>query len=102
MQKDKLDYHIVNPLEHLNKVLWCVYGHPFWLKIICCKLNDLYSASDPNIWGYSVWKRQPGFRTLGIKLSEFTGREDMAHFFTDQEHALAYIRERTTPAASAC
>lgn len=86
----------VDPTEHLNTPLWCVYGSNAFPSIICCKI-----LKDPKygfiIWGYSVWKRQPGFRTLGTNIQAFCDPRENPKFFLDQEDALDYLRKMTTP-----
>ena len=87
------------------------HGHPIWVttgpaccpSIVCAQLLA-YSAthallpvgrSGPIvcIWGYSVYRRVPGFRTLGKSIEEL----DSAIFWRDQFDALDYLRVITTP-----
>ena len=82
-------------LDSADKVLWCVYGHTYWPQIMCCKLHDY--EGDRNIWGYSVWKNKPGFRTLGKRLSEWYSSHDLCLFFDDQQLALDYLKKISTP-----
>jgi len=57
------------------------------------------------IWGYSVYKRSPGFRTLGQSVNanqfgDWVG-QNKAKFFLTQEEALKYLADLTTPKKSA-
>lgn len=82
----------------LDTPLWCVYGAKSFPSIIVCKI-----LKDPKygliIWGYSIYKRQPGFRTLGQRLSDWLASEyhENAFFFEKQVDAIAYINELVTP-----
>lgn len=83
-----------------NQPLWVVYGADCFPAILCCKVVWGGTRANPGqvIWGYSVYKGVPGFRTLGIKLSTWMERSDfMPRFYTDQELALQDLRKLTTP-----
>lgn len=84
-----------NAPESAGKVLWCVYGHTFWPQLLCCKLHDY--EGDRNIWGYSIWKNKPGFRTLGQRLATWYASHDLCLFFDDQQLALDYLKKISTP-----
>lgn len=73
--------------------LWCIFGHDSFPTLIACRI--LEHAQGPVIWGYSVYKRQPGFRTLGTSLENFLKRP--AKFFATQAHALEHLEKITTP-----
>lgn len=80
--------------------LWCVYGHEAFPQIICCKISNVNGCE--SIWGYSIWKRKPGFRTLGLSLSVWLSKgENMCWFFDDQAKALAFLAKITTPKKAA-
>lgn len=83
----------VSPLDpqHAGKPLWCVYGPDCFPSLICCRIKD------GNIWGYSVWKRQPGFRTLGISLEAFAKERETPRFYAAQADALERLAKITTP-----
>lgn len=85
----------IDPLLFIDQPLWCVYGYDCFPSIICCKVSK--AAGSPAIWGYSVWKRVPGFRTLGQDLDHFCSRHEMARFFNEQEKAIAYLAKITKP-----
>jgi len=74
--------------------LWCVYGHQFWPTMICCRIRD-YPDGSRAMWGYSVYRRKPGFRTLGVGI-EWADEHD-CKFFVNQGDALAHIAMRTLP-----
>lgn len=105
-----------NPINH-DRVLWAVYGATCQPSMICCKLfaydhnhKQLPAGMAPvlsdgqhvAVWGYSVWKGVPGFRTLGKDIRSFaTGPDGVLEFYVSQDAALARLRELTTPADSA-
>ena len=101
---------LINPMDpaHHGKPLWVVYGPTCFPSIVCAKLFA-YTAehvllpvgqAGPNvcIWGYSVHKRVPGFRTLGLDVNKWSARDKPApRFYTDQGEALADLQRITTP-----
>ena len=89
----------VNDEANWNKPLWLVYGHKCFPQLLCCKLN--FSGA-LNIWGYSVYRGEPGFRTLGRDLHAWIRecREkgyELFEFYDDQEQALDRLRKLTIP-----
>ena len=82
-----------------NKILYCVYGYKCFPQILTCKIinSDDYG---PIIWGYSVYKRKPGFRTLGQQLEKWIEQNayQMCIFFDEQPDMLECVRKLTTPA----
>lgn len=98
--KNKIVAGEVEPEQHIGVPLWVVYGHNCFPSILCCRLRD--DGRDIVIWGYSVYKRKPGFRTIGQILS--TWREGNAEYgkslekwFIKQEDAVAFINKLVTP-----
>jgi hypothetical protein len=101
----------IDPHDHAfrDRPLWVVYGEAeCWPQLLCAKLVG-YSADhrlSPTgpvtcIWGYSVWRRKPGFRTLGINVNEWASRHAFGPFFyVDQASALDHLRRITTPRAA--
>jgi hypothetical protein len=95
----KVDYH--NTDIH-DKILWLVYGHNCFPQIVCCKVKPGHLGK-PSIWGFSIYRRSPGFRTLGRdialwidELKEKYGYS-MFEFYDNQEEALDRLRKLTTP-----
>ncbi len=82
----------------LRTPLWCVYGTEFWPSIICCMINKPF-GQERSIWGYSVYRNSPAFRTLGQNESWINTNN--AKLFISQEDALEYLRKLTTPKKSA-
>lgn len=82
----------------LETPMWVVYGPSCFPTLFCCMVNNPQRAG-LTIWGYSVWKRQPGFRTLGVNLQEWRDRPEVkpARFFATQDDALQYLGKITTP-----
>lgn len=91
-----------------GKPLWVVYGDKCFPQLLCAKLlaytadHQLLRAgvAGPRvcIWGYSVYRRQPGFRTLGIEVGEWVKRSSFEPMFFDvQEEALEILRKLTVP-----
>lgn len=83
----------------LNTPLWCVYGSKHWLSILPCMINCPWSIR--SIWGYSVYKRVPGYRTLGTDVEKWSAVSNIAIYFDNQEEALDYLRKATKPHKSA-
>lgn len=81
-------------IDYRDKPLWCVYGPDSFPKMICCKISN--ASGRLTIWGYSVYRRSPGFRTLGLNLDEWA-TENNAVFFADQNHALGHLKKITWP-----
>lgn len=90
-----------NDPQNLNKVLWCVHGHDAHPSVHCLKLKTCSGMSGHFVWGYSEWKRQPAFRTLGISLEAFMANKHVVLFFTAKEHALMYLSIILEPKKSA-
>lgn len=92
----KIDYRALP----LDKVLWVVYGPDSFPSLLCCKITD--KGKGPQIWGFSVRKREPGFRTLGWALDMWIERQKespgtMPEFYDDHEEALDRLRKLTSP-----
>lgn len=84
----------------VNRPLWVVYGPDCFPSILSCKLK--YSKQILTIWGYSIYRRSPGFRTLGQDVDIWMDRVQagggrVPEFFDDHEQALELIRKLTTP-----
>ena len=101
---------MIDPYDPTNhgKPLWVVFGEECFPEIICCKLMA-YSEShallpigtkSPHvcIWGYSTYRGESGFRTLGANLKMWSSRSGLGPLFFDtQAEALDKLRELTTP-----
>lgn len=87
--------------QHWDKPLFVVYGSSAFPSLLCCKVlhRTTYPDKDPCIWGFSIWRRTPGFRTLGIKLKDWVERETDPRFYLSQEEAFEAIRETFNKAA---
>ncbi len=81
--------------ENHDKPLWVVYGHDAFPSLLCCKLVS--RAEGVVIWGFSIYKRSPGFRTLGLNVQEWMSRFDKVKFYDDHDEALAYLKKLTSP-----
>lgn len=75
-------------LENQDIPLWVVHSHIAHPEVHCLKV--LAQNGGLYVWGYSVWKGTPGFRTLGITISQFEAGEK-AYYFTTKNDALAYL-----------
>lgn len=102
---------VIDPHDHAFRYrpLWVVYGKSeAWPQLLCAKLvgyttDHRLSPSGPVtcIWGYSVYRRKPGFRTLGINVDEWSATHEYGPFFyADQAEAIEHLRRITTPRAS--
>lgn len=87
----------INPTlpEHHNRILWCVYGPDCFPTMFCCVIKT--ASRNPTIWGYSVYKRSPGFRTLGREVVGEWIESNNAKFFATQDDAFEYLRALTSP-----
>ena len=97
----------VDPMQHIGETLWVVYGFECFPSILCCRLKqnliDVDRTIETCIWGYSVYRREPGFRTLGKTLQQWRNDhakygQDLEVWFTEQEAAMAYLNLLVTPA----
>ena len=96
----------LNDLKHYSRPLWCVFVHSFEPSIIPCILRAysvqhvLLPPGQPGrvvVWGYSIWRRKPGYRTYGVSLLEFSKRHSLEPmFFDSQDEAIEQIRKLTT------
>lgn len=82
----------------LDTPLWCVYGMKCSPSILACVIKKDMSG-EKTIWGYSIYKKQPGYRTLGQHLKAWLNNEfhQNAFFFTAQADAIAYLSALVTP-----
>lgn len=91
-----------NLSENQDRVLWCVHGTSSFPTIICCKIRA-HAEYGPTIWGYSVYRRSPGFRTLGqnVNMWQQNLREKFGYilfeFYDDHSEAITRITQLTTP-----
>lgn len=90
---------IANLEDYLNVPLWCVYGSKAFPSILCFRLRE--SEGKVIIWGYSTYKNQPAFRTLGTYLNIWVSNKENPVFFSNQDDALNYLRAIITPKKSA-
>lgn len=95
-----------------GKPLWIVHGDKCFPQLLCAKLRAYTTkyqllpagVAGPRvcIFGYSVYRRQPGFRTLGVNVDEWVKRSSFKPAFFDvQDEALAMLRKLTTPMGDA-
>jgi len=81
-----------------DQPIWCVYGYKDFPSIMCCIIKDSGDLiPSPVIWGYSVYKRVPGFRTIGDYVVNWRKNKDIVKFFVDKQDALNFIGECVTP-----
>ena len=91
-----------NLVENQDKVLWCVHGFDCFPEIFCCKIRA-DAEFGPIIRGYSVYRRKPGFRTLGQNVNTWMQGlkskfgSDLFEFYDDHAEAIARIAQLTTP-----
>lgn len=73
-----------------NQVLWMVWGETNSLYFDTIHL--IHSPPWGYIaWGYSVYRRSPGFRTLGLSIKHFRTKHKIVQLFTDQTDAIDYF-----------
>lgn len=98
-----------NKANH-DKPLWVVYGHDCFPSILCCKLkwypqNYMHSNLPEMvcIWGFSIYRRSPGFRTLGVNVDTWMNDNKtkfgytLFEFYDDHGEAIERIRNLTDP-----
>lgn len=87
----------IDPAKHLDTPLWAVYGPDCFPTMFCCKVLN-HPTCGLTIWGYSIYRREPGFRTLGQSLQVWRDDEGKrAKFFARQDDALMHLSKITTP-----
>lgn len=76
-------------LQHCdnNQLLWFVYGEINSLYIDAVRLR-VSSEFGFIVWGYSVYRRSPGFRTIGSSLKHLRLRHPICELYTDQTTAI--------------
>ena len=82
--------------EYWNIPLWCVHGHKSHPSIHCLMIVSCRDGSI-NVWGYSVYKRAPGFRTLGMSLEAFAKDKTICYYFSTKQAALDYLSDILEP-----
>ena len=91
------------PFDTVNhdRTLWLVYGVECNPQIVCCKIKT--HDGQAHIWGFSMYKGVPCFRTMGHHLAGWMNRMgksqgwDMFEFYADQEAALERLQQLTDP-----
>lgn len=85
-------------IQYLEKPLWIICGAECFPTIIACKLRD-HGRFGICIWGYSVYKGKPDYRTLGQRLETWMTRasNSIVYFFDNQENAIAVLNGFITP-----
>lgn len=91
----------VDPYQNAHKPLWVVYGiSPSYPQMRSLCLNQSRDGTI-NFWGYSVFKRSPGYRTDGIALCVWiernTSKDFPPLFFDSLPNALDYMRQLLEP-----
>lgn len=93
--KTKLAKKAIDPSDanYHNIPLWCVHGHEAHPSIHCLKLKMSPAVTNfqLTVWGYSVYKGEPGFRTLGKSLTAFSEGKKLLLFFACKQDALDYL-----------
>jgi hypothetical protein len=76
--------------------LWVVYSGPInGIGLMCLKINN--ATGTPSVWGYSVYRNSPGFRTLGSGFRSFMERYERADFFADLDEAVEHMKVQVAP-----
>lgn len=86
--------------EWTGRPVWIVYGEKAFPRLICAKINIPPTDGRLCVWGYSVWRRQPGFRTLGTRLETWAAEHGVCEMYANQDDALDRLRSMTTPRCS--
>lgn len=72
----------------LGEVLWGVYGPDSFPSVFACKILE-HPGQGRVLWGFSIYRRSPGFRTLGV--SSLWAEQHGLHLFRTQAGAFAFI-----------
>lgn len=72
----------------LGEVLWGVYGPDSFPSVFACKILD-HPEQGRVLWGFSIYRRSPGFRTLGV--SSLWAEQHGLHLFQTQAAAFSFI-----------
>lgn len=87
--------------ENHGKIMWCVHGPSSFPTVITCIIKrSINWYNRPIIWGYSEYRRSPGFRTLGVEVEKWAAERD-AKFFDNKEAAFDYLATLITPKCDA-
>ena len=88
----------------LDVPLWCVYGPDCFPTMFCFKLRswtsdniDFQHLNGIYIWGYSIYRGEPGFRTLGLNFENWKESINNPLFFETSEEACKYLKVLVTP-----
>lgn len=84
MVDEELKKHFLN-----KQVLWLVYGRDTSLYMDVVKVHD-NGQWGYTVWGYSMYRRSPGFRTIGRSFKELSTTHPIAKLFIDQTEAIQY------------
>lgn len=84
----------LNDQNNWEKPLFVVYGPDSFPTMFCCKIcvRPTYPNGKPCIWGFSVWRRVPGFRTLGVELEGWLDAHPNARFYLTQDEAFEDLK----------
>jgi hypothetical protein len=80
----------IDPKEYLDRSLWVVYGPDCFPQLMLVKIIN-HPQCGLGIWGWSIFRRQPGFRTLGMSLYTWIAREYNPRFYLTRADALARL-----------
>jgi hypothetical protein len=87
---------VVNPFEpaNFNRALWCVHGRDGSPQIQAFMVNDAGVNGTATIWGYSIYRKSPGFRTLGLRLDTWLSDKHDPVFYDDRNDAMNALGAR--------
>lgn len=90
MKLEKFDFD-----ANLGVPLWIIYGSTGWPQMICvaAKRHELPRIA---VWGYSVYRNSPGFRTLGQDPYVYFAGQN-AYVFTNIDSAMEHLKSQITP-----
>lgn len=78
----------------LDRLLWYVRGHTTGNVYIDAVKVRHYPDCQPAVWGYSVYRRSPGFRTIGgsPRYHQVEYGFDVSALFDNREEAIRYYK----------
>jgi len=95
------DHNFVDPTDpayHDGKtVLYVVDADAKSFPFVFSCIIKANPSGKPVIWGYSVYKRSPGFRTVGHEVDTYIKQRSATKFFITQNDAALYMFDLITP-----
>ena len=76
----------VDPTKQIDKPLWVVSGPSCFPQLTLVTIKN-HPTCGLTVWGWSIYRRCRGFRTIGLSLSAYIGQNENAKFYLNRQHA---------------